>query len=111
MTTKKLTTIGDIVYEYLNLNQYPRHESGLANFAGPGGDEECLMKENIKQNCVGKVVEQQGLTFPPEEEKCVNGRGGITMATYLQLHVTCNCRTKRQYHSVTGGLILNEVFR
>ena len=93
MTTKKLTTIGDIVYEYLNLNQYPRHESGLANFAGPGGDEECLMKENIKQNCVGKVVEQQGLTFPPEEEKCVNGR------------------TKRQYHSVTGGLILNEVFR
>jgi hypothetical protein len=43
-----------------------RHESGLADFFS-SGPEECLNRENIKKNEVGRVVEAQSLKFPPEE--------------------------------------------
>ncbi|TDG13371.1 class A beta-lactamase-related serine hydrolase [Seongchinamella unica] len=61
-----------------------RHEAGLANFDTPL-DAEDLFTENIKENAVGRVIEQQGLSYDS---------GG-----------------KREYHAITRGWIINELFR
>jgi CubicO group peptidase (beta-lactamase class C family) len=61
-----------------------RHEAGLANFDTPL-DADDLFTENIKKNAVGQVIEQQGLSYKP---------GG-----------------KREYHAITRGWIVNELFR
>ena len=61
-----------------------RHEAGLANFDTPL-DAEDLFTENIKKNAVGQVIEQHGLSYKP---------GG-----------------KREYHAITRGWIVNELFR
>ena len=44
--------------------------------------------ENIKRNAIGRVIEKESLHFPPEE-----------------------AGTKSQYHAVTRGYILNEIYR
>ena len=61
-----------------------RHEAGLANFDTPL-DAEDLFTENIKKNAVGQVIEQHAPSYSP---------GG-----------------KREYHAITRGWIVNELFR
>lgn len=64
-----------------------RHESGLANLQGSFRPE-ALLRENIKRNEVGALIEAEGQVFPPEE-----------------------FGSPREYHAFSRGLILNEVFR
>ena len=61
-----------------------RHEAGLANF-DTSLDAQDLFTENIKKNAVGQVIEQHGQSY---------GSSG-----------------KREYHALTRGWIVNEVFR
>lgn len=73
--------------EDVTIAQVLRHESGLSELTKSLKVEDVL-RENIKQNSVGKVIEEEGLVFPHEDLK-----------------------TKRSYHGVSRGYILNEVFR
>jgi CubicO group peptidase (beta-lactamase class C family) len=63
-----------------------RHEAGLANF-DTSLDMEDLFTENIKQNAVGRIIEEHAQTY--------DKRSG----------------SKREYHALTRGWIVNEVFR
>jgi CubicO group peptidase (beta-lactamase class C family) len=63
-----------------------RHEGGMAAFR-TSLDPDDLMPVSLKQNKVGAVIESHSLRFP------TGGRG------------------KREYHAITRGWILNEVFR
>jgi len=63
-----------------------RHEAGLAAF-NISLDPEALLKENIKQNTVGRVIEGHGQKFREGDD------------------------SRREYHAVTRGWIVNEVFR
>ena len=63
-----------------------RHEGGMAAFP-KSLDPVDLLTENIKQNKVGSVIEGLSIRFPDED-----GR-------------------KREYHAVTRGWILNEIYR
>ena len=63
-----------------------RHEAGLAAF-DRSLDTQDLLTENIKQNKVGKIIEEHVQKYRPN--------GG----------------SKREYHAVTRGWIVNEVFR
>jgi CubicO group peptidase (beta-lactamase class C family) len=65
-----------------------RHESGLATFEGRFPAVTSMWTENIKKNEVGAIIEKEGCRWP------VNDFG-----------------SKREYHSVTRGFILNEIFR
>ena len=68
----------------LTIADLMRHEAGLANFDTPL-DAKDLFTENIKTNAVGQVIEQHSLSYGP------SGR--------------------REYHAITRGWIVNEVFR
>ncbi len=63
-----------------------RHEAGLANFDTPL-DFENLFTENIKQNAVGRIIEAHAQDYL--------AAGG----------------DRRQYHALTRGWIVNELFR
>ena len=63
-----------------------RHEAGLANF-DTSLDMEDLFTENIKQNAIGRIIEQH-----PSSHGTTGGG-------------------KREYHALTRGWIVNEVFR
>ncbi|MDJ0879329.1 MAG: serine hydrolase domain-containing protein [Halieaceae bacterium] len=63
-----------------------RHEAGLANL-DTSLDMQDLFVENIKQNAVGRIIEQHGLSY----ESPGGGR--------------------REYHALTRGWIVNELFR
>ena len=63
-----------------------RHEAGLANF-DTSLDMEDLFTENIKQNAIGRIIEQH-----PSSHGTTGG-------------------SKREYHALTRGWIVNEVFR
>jgi CubicO group peptidase (beta-lactamase class C family) len=63
-----------------------RHEAGLANFDTPL-DVDDLLPENIKANRVGAIIEQQ----PQRFRSIDSGR--------------------REYHAMTRGWIVNELFR
>ena len=73
-TGKGETTVADLM----------RHEAGLASF-DTTLSRESLLRENIKKNKVGEVIERQEQSFPATQ--------------------------KRAYHAVTRGWIANEVFR
>lgn len=64
-----------------------RHESGLP-FFGETIKMSDLLTENIKRNSVGALIERQELVFPPPP---FEGR--------------------RDYHAITRGFLLNEIFR
>jgi CubicO group peptidase (beta-lactamase class C family) len=64
-----------------------RHEAGLTKIMELLEPKDCY-KENIKENAIGKVIEAEEQAFPPKEQG-----------------------TNREYHGVTRGLILNEIFR
>jgi CubicO group peptidase (beta-lactamase class C family) len=70
----------------LTVAELLRHEAGLANFNVSIALDD-LLTENIKQNAVGRIIESHTQKFPT---------GG---------------RSKREYHAVTRGWIVNEVFR
>ncbi len=72
--------------EGLTVADLMRHEAGLANF-DTSLDMEDLFTENIKQNAVGRLIEQHSPSF---------GAAG---------------RGRRQYHALTRGWIVNELFR
>lgn len=63
-----------------------RHEGGMATFDVPV-DPEDLQADHIKENRVGRIIERQSARFP-------TGNGG-----------------KREYHAITRGWIVNELFR
>merc|ERR1712130_149074 len=62
-----------------------RHEAGLASFDTSLTPED-FSREGIKANKVGEVVARQGQDFPPDGNR-------------------------RQYHAVTRGWVINEIFR
>ncbi|PLW68165.1 serine hydrolase domain-containing protein [Pseudohalioglobus lutimaris] len=70
----------------LTIADLMRHEAGLANF-DTSIDMEDLFTENIKQNAVGRIIEEHAPAYR-------EGDGG-----------------KREYHALTRGWIVNEVFR
>lgn len=70
----------------LTVAELMRHEAGLAAFDS-SLDTQDLLTENIKQNKVGKIIEQHAQKYRPN--------GG----------------SRREYHAVTRGWIVNEVFR
>jgi CubicO group peptidase (beta-lactamase class C family) len=63
-----------------------RHEAGLANFT-VSIEPEHLQAANIKQNKIGQTIENEPLQYPGD-------------GTY-----------KREYHAVTRGWVVNEIFR
>jgi CubicO group peptidase (beta-lactamase class C family) len=63
-----------------------RHEAGLANF-DTSLDVEDLFTDNIKQNSVGRVIEGHAQTYKPDGQ------------------------ARREYHALTRGWIINELFR
>lgn len=63
-----------------------RHEAGLAALE-TSIDPQALLRENIKQNAVGRILETHGQKFRKGE------------------------RGAREYHAVTRGWIANEIFR
>jgi CubicO group peptidase (beta-lactamase class C family) len=71
--------------EGLTIADLMRHEAGLANF-DTSLDMEDLFTENIKQNVVGRLIEGHGQSYDPGA-------------------------SRRQYHAMTRGWIVNEVFR
>ena len=72
--------------EDLTVAEVMRHEGGMAAF-DTSIDPEDLLTENIQENRVGRVIEGQPLRYRT---------GG---------------RSKREYHAITRGWILNEIFR
>lgn len=72
--------------EGLTVADLMRHEAGLANF-DTSLDMEDLFAENIKQNAVGRIIEQHAPNF--------DSPGG----------------GRREYHALTRGWIVNELFR
>lgn len=63
-----------------------RHEAGLMNFKYTF-DPEQLLTENIKQNSVGSIIEGLNAKIPADERK------------------------RRNYHAMTRGWVVNELFR
>lgn len=61
-----------------------RHEAGLANF-DVSIDPQDTLTSNVKENKIGKVIEEQKLKFPEG--------------------------SKREYHSLTRGWVANEIYR
>ncbi|MBT8148697.1 MAG: beta-lactamase family protein, partial [Gammaproteobacteria bacterium] len=70
----------------LTVAELMRHEAGLANF-DTSIDLQDLFTENIKQNAVGKIIEAHAQSY--------DAKGG----------------SRREYHALTRGWIVNEVFR
>ena len=70
----------------LSVAQLMRHEAGLANF-DTSLDTADLLPANLKQNCVGRIIENQALNYGKYEQG------------------------SREYHAITRGWIVNELFR
>ncbi len=73
--------------EELRVEDVMRHEAGLAKWVGKIKYVDTLTG-NIKENAIGKVIERESPAFP-------DARHG----------------SDREYHALTRGWILNEVFR
>jgi CubicO group peptidase (beta-lactamase class C family) len=69
----------------LTIADMMRHEAGLAAF-DTSIDPEDLLSENIKKNTIGSIIESHRQHYP-------------------------DSGNKREYHAVTRGWIVNEVFR
>ena len=74
----------------LTLADVLRHESGLSRFGNHTYQNEDILRENIKNNAVGEVIER----CKPEYPGNIDGTS-----------------TKRAYHAATRGFILNEIVR
>ena len=67
-----------------------RHESGLARFNGYTHEQEDILRDNLKKNSIGSVIEKCSPVFPSPD--------------------SCN-GSEREYHAATRGFILNEIVR
>ena len=74
----------------ITLEDVLRHESGLARFNGYTHNQKDILRENIKKNFMGSVIEKCSPVFPSSDS--TNG-------------------SKREYHAATRGFILNEIVR
>ena len=74
----------------LTLEDVLRHESGLAQFNGHVHKHEDILRENIKNNAMGSVIENCAPVFPSSDG---------------------TKESKREYHAATRGFILNEIIR
>lgn len=70
----------------LTVAELMRHEAGLAAF-NVSLEPESLLKDNIKQNSVGRVIESHAQKYRDGDD------------------------SRREYHAMTRGWIVNEVFR
>ena len=77
--------------EDITLKDILRHESGLAKFKDQVHKNEDLLRENIKKNSIGNVIEKCVPEFPKSSLDTIE--------------------TKREYHAATRGFILNEIVR
>ena len=73
--------------EDIRIEDIMRHEAGLAYLSKTIHAED-MLTENIKKDKVSKIIEKETLKFPPK-----------------------SANTKREYHGLTRGWILNEIFR
>ncbi len=73
--------------EDIKVEDVLRHEAGLPRL-DHSFDLKDFFLENIKKNSVGQVLEEEPAHFPPE-----------------------HLETKREYHGLTRGWILNEIYR
>ena len=74
----------------IRLEDVLRHESGLARFNGVVHQPEDILRENIKKNSIGSVIEKCAPVFPNSDR---------------------STGSKREYHAATRGFILNEIVR
>ena len=72
--------------QWLTVAELMRHESGLAAFDCSLATED-LLTENLKRNKIGSIIERQAQKYRP------------------------NAESKREYHPLARGWIINEVFR
>ena len=97
LVSKKLLSYGDKIIQHwpefgangkdgLTVADLMRHEAGLANF-DTSLDIEDLFTHNIKQNSVGRVIESHSQNYKSGDQ------------------------TRREYHALTRGWIVNELFR
>ena len=93
---EKITTywpeFGKLGKEHLLVADVLRHEAGLNCLSKPLTNYDCL-RPNLKANVVGDVIEKTARKLP-ENNKNPDGTD-----------------SKREYHAVTRGLILNEILR
>jgi CubicO group peptidase (beta-lactamase class C family) len=83
----KNNALFDINYNLIICSHLCRHEAGLVTFHGLVEHKD-LFTKNIKENAVGKLIEAEEQKLPPKESG-----------------------TTREYHGLTRGMILNEIFR
>ena len=74
----------------LRLADVLRHESGLSRFGNHVFQNEDILRENIKNNTIGEVIER----CKPKYHESTDGTN-----------------TMRAYHAATRGFILNEIVR
>ena len=74
----------------IKLEDVLRHESGLARFNGVVHQPEDILRENIKKNSIGSVIEKCAPVFPNSGK---------------------STGSNREYHAATRGFILNEIVR
>jgi CubicO group peptidase (beta-lactamase class C family) len=97
LVSKKLLSYDDKITQHwpefgangkdgLTVADLMRHEAGLANF-DTSLDMEDLFTDNIKQNSVGRVIENHAQNYKSGKQ------------------------TPREYHALTRGWIVNELFR
>ena len=73
--------------EAMTIAQILQHEGGMSKLSKTLTLAD-VQREQIKKNAVGRIIEKEPLRFPPPESK-----------------------TNIQYHMLTFGFILNEIFR
>ena len=82
---------GDFGKADITIADVLRHESGLAKFNNYTHSVDDTLRENIKSNSIGQVIQNCELKFP----EVASGRE----------------QTTREYHASTRGFILNEIIR
>ena len=83
--------------ENITVADVMRHESGLDHMDHVFVDDD-FKRENIKTNCVGKWIENECPQWPNPVFNAHNGQTNLESS-------------KRAYHSITRGWILNEISR
>ena len=86
LITQHWPEFGQAGKDQLTIADLMRHEAGLASLSVSINPED-LLTENIKQNKIGAILEQHPAHFKPGENN------------------------QREYHAVSRGWIINELFR
>ncbi len=94
----------------ITLADVMRHEAGLANFQGLFDSTRAMWMDNIKKNRLGEVIERETCKYgfaPTAVEDVLCVIGNLLSTRYPPP----SFGSSREYHSLTRGFILNEVFR